>query len=245
MSDLSEAARYSRSNKVVVAAAQEKILDNMKYIMRLKGSTNYFKNMKSSMVNMWDTAGTVSKQKSNELIENYPAAMKTLDAEIDKFANDLKWAFDNEPELGEAIMELYEITDGRVFDISTVNASLQKSLGGSPTNMLKAMDKDMPNLIGQATRANWFNSLLSPLTSPAKAVVGNLGGILDEPVSYFSGALVRRDMKALQDGWYAYRSMSDIKTKALPLMGRLFEKAVSNDPKLTLATDLDLSLIHI
>lgn len=242
VSDLSEAARYSRDNKVVVAAAQEKILDNMKYILRLKGSTNYFKNMKSSMVNMWDSTGTVSKQTADQLIENYPAAMKTLNTEIDRFANDLKWAFDNEPELGEAIMELYEITDGRVFDISTVNASLQKSLGGSPTNMLKAMDKDMPNLIGQATRANWFNSLLSPLTSPTKAVVGNLGGILDEPVSYFAGALVRRDMKALQDGWYAYRSMSDIKTKALPLMGRLFEKAVSNDPKLTLATDLDYVL---
>lgn len=241
ISDVAEAARFSRDNSVVVKAAQEKILDNMKFLMRLKGSTNYYKNMRNTMSEMFKTSPASSRQTEQMLKANYPASMKTLDAEINKFANDMQWAFDEYPELGEAIMELYEITDGRVFDITTINTSLQKSFGNSPLSILKTADTEMPNLIGQAVRANFYNSLFAPIATPAKAFVGNLGGILEEPVSYFAGAVLRgpKGWEDLSKGWYAYRSVGAIKDKAMPLMGQLFEKAAQNDAAVELATDLE------
>ena len=244
ISDIAEAARFSRDNEVVIKAAQEKIMDNMKFLMRLKSSTNYYKNMKSNVANLFDTEPIPkrARQLEEELVANYPKAMKTVDVEIDKFANDMQWAFDNYPELGDAIMELYEVTDGRVFDIMTVNSSLQKSFGQNPLNMLKTMDKDMPNLIGQAARANMYNSMFSPIAAPAKAIVGNIGGIIDEPVSYFAGAFLRQDWKGIKDGFYAYRAVGDIKRKAMPMMGQLYEKAAQNSPDIVQSTDLEFVL---
>ena len=81
-------------------------------------------------------------------------------------------------------------------------------------NPLKASDPGTPNLIGQAVRANWFNSMLSATATPVRAFVGNIGGIIDEPVSYFAGALVRGDMNSIKKGMYAYRSIGDVRSKA-------------------------------
>ena len=94
---------------------------------------------------------------------------------------------------------------GRVFSIETINDTLRKSFGWS--NPFKASDPNTPNLIGQAVRANWFNSTLSAIGTPLRAFAGNIGGIIDEPVSYFAGALVRGDMKSIQKGFYAYRAL--------------------------------------
>ena len=56
---------------------------------------------------------------------------------------------------------------------------------------------------------------------------GNLSGLVAEPVAYF-GALLRKDMKALQRGWMAYSAMFDTQQKALPYAGNMFAKASQN-----------------
>ena len=220
LSDAAEMARLNRDSRIAITAAQERITDNMRYLLRLKGSSNFYKNYKNSMSNMFDTASAVAKQTPAELRANYRASMDTLNREIDTFINQLDYSFKNYPELGEAIMELYELTDGRVFDIETINSTLKKSFGWS--NPLKASDPGTL-IVGQAVRANWFNSMLSATATPVRAFVGNIGGIIDEPVSYFAGALVRGDMIPLK-GMYAYRSIGDVRSKALPLMRDLFKK---------------------
>ena len=240
LSDAAEMARLNRDSRIAITAAQERITDNMRYLLRLKGSSNFYKNYKNSMSNMFDTASAVAKQTPAELRANYRASMDTLNREIDTFINQLDYSFKNYPELGEAIMELYELTDGRVFDIETINSTLKKSFGWS--NPLKASDPGTPNLIGQAVRANWFNSMLSATATPVRAFVGNIGGIIDEPVSYFAGALVRGDMNSIKKGMYAYRSIGDVRSKALPLMRDLFKKASQNTDGVELATDLDYSI---
>ena len=40
--------------------------------------------------------------------------MEVLNREIDGFAADMQYTFNNYPELGEAIMELWEMTDSGV-----------------------------------------------------------------------------------------------------------------------------------
>ena len=240
LSDAAEMARLNRDSMIAVEAAQERILDNMKYLMRVKGSTNFYKNQKNSLANLFDTAAAVSKQTPEQMRANYSASMQTLNTEIDQFADELAYSFKRYPELGEAIMELYELTDGRVFSIDTINDTLKKSFGwASP---FKSQDPKTPNLIGNAVRANWFNSTLSALGTPVRAFAGNIGGIIDEPLSYFAGALVRGDMKSIQKGMFAYRAFGDIRTKAAPMMRDLFKKASQNVKGIELATDLDYSI---
>lgn len=240
LSDAAEMARLNRDSMIAVEAAQERILDNMKYLMRLKGSTNFYKNQKNSLATLFDTSAAVSKQTPEELRSSYSASMEVLNQQIDQFGDELAYSFKQYPELGEAIMELYELTDGRVFGIETINDTLRKSFGWA--NPFKSQDPNTPNLIGQAVRANWFNSVLSALGTPTRAFVGNIGGIIDEPVSYFAGALVRGDMQSIQKGMYAYRAFGDIRAKAAPLMRDLFRKASQNVKGIELATDLDYSI---
>ena len=52
-----------------------------------------------------------------------------MNQQIDQFADELAYTFKQYPELGEAIMELYELSDGRVFSIDTINDTLKKSFG--------------------------------------------------------------------------------------------------------------------
>ena len=237
VSDLAEAARYNRGT-VAVAAAQEKIADNMAFLMRLKASSNYYMNNKAGIRNLWKTQKAVVEQTPDQLIANYDTAMKTVNSEIDQSMKDLKWAFKNEPELGNAIMELYEATDGRVFDIKTIQDTANQSLAWARPRFSN-IDAETPNLMGQAIRGNWFNSMLSAVGTPARATLGNFGGIIDEPVSYFAGALMRWDMDSMSKGFYAYRSLGDVQRKAFPLMGKLYTKAAQNIDTVERATDLD------
>ena len=237
VSDLSEAARYSRGS-VAVAAAQEKIADNMAFLMRLKANSNYYMNRKANIRNLWDTQKVVEPQTAEELVSNYAAAMRQTNEEINQAMLDLKWTFNNDPELGRAIMELYEATDGRVYDISTIQDTANQSLKWSRPRFSNA-DPETPNLVGQAIRGNWFNSMLSSVGTPVRATLGNFGGIIDEPVSYFAGAAMRFDMASINKGFYAYRSLGDIQKKAFPLMGRLYTKAAQNIDTVERATDLD------
>ena len=240
ISDAAEMARLTRDSPVMIEAAQERILDNMKYLMRLKGSTNYYKNLKSNLGNMFDTAEAVSKRTPEQLRDGYADAMEILNREIDQFGDELAYSFKQYPELGDAILELYELTAGRVYGIDTINDTLKKSFGwASP---FKAQDPNTPNLIGNAVRANWFNSVLSAIGTPLRAFAGNITGLIDEPVSYFAGALMRQDMESVKKGMYAYRAIGDIRTKAAPLMRDLFKKASQNVKGVELATDLDYSI---
>ena len=112
LSDAAEMARLNRDSPIAIKAAQERILDNMKYLLRLKGSTNFYRNYKNSMANMFDPVAAVTKQSKADLRANYKASMDTLNQEINTFTDQLQYSFKQYPELGEAIMELYELTDG-------------------------------------------------------------------------------------------------------------------------------------
>ena len=74
---------------------------------------------------------------------------------------------------------------------------------------------------------------------PARAFYGNIGGIVDEPISYFAGALIRGDMDSVKKGMYAYRAIGDIRTKAVPLMRNLYQKASQNISTVAQSTDID------
>ncbi len=69
---------------------------------------------------------------------------------------------------------------------------------------------------------------------------GNLSGLVAEPVTYFGGALLHKDMKALQRGWMAYSAIWDTQKKSLPYAGRMFMKASQNPNAVKGQSRLDL-----
>ena len=128
------------------------------------------------------------------------------------------WLQENRPDILDSFLELYEMSDGRINTIAKMNEDILNSF----VNFRPIYDPnpEQPNLIAQAVRSNYFNSLLSAIGTGAKALYGNLSGLVAEPVAYFGGAMSRKKLKDLQRGWMAYSAILDTQKKALPMLVR-------------------------
>lgn len=114
---------------------------------------------------------------------------------------------ENNPEVLDSFLELYELSDGKINTIAKMNEDILNSfvrwrplIDGNP---------EAPNILAQAVRSNYYNSLLSSGATAAKALYGNLSGQIAEPIAYFAGAMLRQDLKSVQRGWMAYSAMVD------------------------------------
>ena len=130
------------------------------------------------------------------------------------------------------------MTDGKINSISKLNDDIQHAF----TKFRPLYDgrPDAPNILMQAVRGNFFNSVLSSFGTGAQALYGNLGGTIAEPITYFAGALLRSDMDSLQRGWMAYSALWDTQKKAIPYAGRLFAKASQNPNAVKGQTRIDM-----
>ncbi|HBX66858.1 MAG TPA: hypothetical protein DEG32_12165, partial [Balneolaceae bacterium] len=212
IADLSEGIRINRGS-VAIENAQEQILDKINFLQQLVGSTRYFttqsKALTSATQRLRDRLPENFKglirspeQIANDIKEGYPTALRDIQTESEKFTDNWMYLQKNRPEILDTFLELYELSDGKINTIAKMNDDILKSF----TNFRPIFDPnpEQPNLIAQAVRSNYFNSLLSNVATAAQALYGNLGGLVLEPVSYFAGALSRQDMKSVQRGWMAY-----------------------------------------
>ena len=92
--------------------------------------------------------------------------------EIAQFGRDLDFIFKEYPELGDALAEMIEVTDGRVFTLDALNETMANSFKNF--RPLFDANPDTPNLIGSAVRSNVMNSMLSSMKSPSGQVMVTL-----------------------------------------------------------------------
>ncbi len=240
IADLAEGMRINRGS-VAIENAQEQILDKINFLQQLVGSTRYFTTQKRGLAALGERAKNLFKtpeQIANDIKEGYPVALRQIQSDSEKFTESWMYLQENRPDILDSFLELYELSDGRINTIAKMNEDILNSF----TNFRPVYDPnpEQPNIIAQAVRSNYYNSLLSAVGTATKALYGNLGGIVSEPVSYFGGALLRKDMKALQRGWMAYSAIFDTQKKALPYAGRVFMKASQNPNAVKGQSRLDL-----
>ena len=248
VADLAEGMRLNRGS-ISIENAQEQILDKINFLQQLVGSTRYFTTQNKALSSIVQSArkrlpenfkGLIKspEQIAQEIKENYPTALSQIQTDSEKFTENWMWLQENRPDILDSFLELYELSDGRINTIAKMNEDILNSF----TNFRPIYDPnpEQPNIIAQAVRSNYFNSLLSSIGSGAKAVYGNLSGLVAEPVSYFAGAMLNKDMKALQRGWMAYSAIFDTQKKALPYAGQIFMKASQNPNAVKGQSRLDL-----
>ena len=248
IADLAEGMRLNRGS-ISIENAQEQILDKINFLQQLVGSTRYFttqnKALNSSLQFIRQQLPEPLKgvirspeQIVQDIKNNYPVALRKFQTDSENFTDSWMYLQENRPDILDSFLELYELSDGRINTIAKMNDDILKSF----TNFRPIFDPnpDQPNLIAQAVRANWFNGLLSAPATAAKAIYGNISGVVAEPVAYFAGALASGDMKSLQRGWMAYSAVFDTQQKALPYAGKLFAKASQNPNSVKGQSRLDL-----
>jgi len=248
ISDLAEGMRLSRGS-ISTEQAQDQILDKINFLQQLVGSTRYFTTQNKALSSIAQSArkrlpknlkGFIKspEQIAQEIKENYPTALRQIQTDSEMFTENWMYLQENRPDILDSFLELYELSDGRINTIAKMNEDILKSF----TNFRPIYDPnpEQPNIIAQAVRSNYFNSLLSAPGTAARALYGNLSGLVAEPVTYFGGALLRKDMKALQRGWMAYSAIFDTQKKALPYAGQMFMKASQNPNAIKGQSRLDL-----
>jgi len=241
VSDIAEGVRINAGSRSV-AGAQDRIKENLMYLMKLQGITRYYADKKRSTKNLFQKLLSRGQTPPASAIseDELPQVLNSIQREVEVFGESLDYLKNNHPKTAEALMELYELSDGKINSISKLNEDILNSF----TRWRPLIDgnPDAPNILAQAVRGNYFNSMLSSVGTAMSALYGNLGGIIAEPVSYFAGAVLRRDMDSIQRGWMAYSSIFETQRKALPYAGKLFMKASQNPNSVQSQTRLDLVL---
>jgi hypothetical protein len=227
VADIAEGIRIN-AGSVATEGAQERIKDNLMFLMKLQGVTRHYANKKRTTKNVFEKL--LSKGQTpppaSMTDDEIAQVMSNVQREVDVFGENMDYLMNDSPKTAEALLELYELSDGKINSITKMNEDILNAF----TRWRPFIDRepDAPNILAQAVRGNFFNSMLSSVGTGLQALYGNLGGIIAEPVSYFAGAVLRRDLDSIQRGWMAYNAIFDTQQKALPYAGKMFMKASQN-----------------
>lgn len=230
VSDIAEQAR-NMEGTLAVKQAQERIFDRLGYLLMETGLAKSMRGQKLNFLNTWKR----NPNSPEAIADAAREAAKTTDdlvaeqaAEAQRFVQTLKAVAEERPEFFDPLRLAYEFSDGDINTMGKLNLYIKESL---PAIQKAVYDKhpDIPNAIVQGLYSNYYNSILTSASTPAKALFGNVGGMIAKPVAHLGGALIGTDMRQLKRGFAAYAGVLDSFVKGTKHMGKVFTMA-SKDP---------------
>ena len=235
VSDMAEGARLFNANTNSVQRAQEQILDRLKYLMQIKGTTSYARGRALNMLNLWKRVGKKGVTKSEALaaIKNEKnATLKALERiqfESAQTIDTLRAVKAERPDLLGPLMLAYEVTDGKISTITALNDYVKNSTGVFKKILVDG-SPEMPSAWTQGMWANIYNSVLSSVGTPLKAGASNFALMVERPIATFAGALLHGDKETLKRASYMYQvGMVDTLQQAYKHMNQVWRRA-SQDP---------------
>lgn len=240
ISDLSEGMRIA-DGTVAVEGAQDKLIDLMKYLYQVQGSATYYKNRKVNLLEQIKNGFTNITGYNAATINEGSEVAKKVFRRSEYFGESLKTLAKTDPITVKQLMLAYEMTDGRISSINTLNDYIFDLTGNLGKGLID-MDPATKNLLISGVWNNMYNSVLSAFKTPIQALTGNASNMILKPVTHFAGALRHGDLKAMQRNWIAYSSITESFGKALNYSGSVFRKASQDPNSVASVTRTDLLL---
>lgn len=250
ISDMAQGMRLTDGSGSI-QRAQEQILDRVEFLMAQKGMTSYVRGRSLNMLNLWNRMTTqgsqafdnASKKRIENLIKGEKnktlAAMERIKQETADTINGLREIKASNPEMLAPLMMAYELTDGNVKTISSLNNYIKQSssiwgkafFDGQP---------EIPSVINQAFYANVYNGALSAASTPIKAVVSGSHLLVEKPLRHFAGALLTGDGRTIRRGLYQYSSMWESVTGGLGYAKQIFKRSALDANVINVRDDIGL-----
>ena len=195
VSDIAEQAR-NMEGTLAVKQAQERIFDRLGYLLAETGLAKSMRGQKLNFLNTWKR----NPNRPEVIADAAREAAKTADdlateqaAEAQRFVQTLKAVHEERPEFFDPLRLAYEFSDGDINTMGKLNEYIKESL---PAIQKAVYDKrpDIPNVIVQGLYSNYYNSILTSVSTPMKALFGNVGGMIAKPVAHLGGAVLSGDM---------------------------------------------------
>ena len=245
ISDFAEGTRFTDSPEVL-ERANEQLLDRIelfeiessiadidwKAAQQASAALEQGVNAKAA-----DTALTRVEQ----LTTNYNTAISDIIPKAKNFRKALEQIQNTSPEFANALRLAYEMSDGNIQSIKGMNRTAQNLLGTYSKAIVDGAP-EIPSLFNRALMTNIFNSMLSAIRTPVKALTGNFGGFISEPVSVMYGALRSGDTIQMRRAAHMYFGWQDTFQKSFEYMGRVFRKAATSPGEIGHLQRADLAI---
>ena len=228
-SDIAEGARYMEGTEAV-ARAQEMIIDRLEYLFVEKGLAAYNKGASLNFLNTWNRFKDNPIEVNSAAEEAMQQTEEALGKIIDKAknsANSLRSIAKERPEYLTPLMMAWEFSDGNIDTLSKLNNFVEQSLPA----IGKAFFDGKPQIPNQLVQGAWstiYNSILTSISTPAKAFFGNTVLMLAKPFSVIGGAAMTGDVKTLKRGWYQYSGVLESMQKGFQHMSQVYSRAARN-----------------
>jgi len=223
ISDISEGTRLVKDSNAV-KRANDLILDRVElFEIESKVADFNFKGRKSLLESIeLDPKNSINYIEQIE--SSYTSKLSKIIPEAQNFRRMLEDIQLHAPDFAEAIRYAYEMSDGHVRTIKDINNYIQNSFGLFNKAFI---DKDykIPGMLYKGVMNNVFNSILSAFGTPVKALYGNFGGFISEPVTAMTGALKRGDVHALRRSAHMYFGFADTFQQGIKYAGKMLRKA--------------------
>ena len=230
VSDMAEGARLMQGTEAV-QRAQEMILDRLEYLMVEKGFAAYNRGASLNFLNTWKRLSKNPESLKQSVLaarEGNEEYLSTLAQDTKRFMNTLRTISRERPNYLEPLHLAWEFSDGDINTLTKLNKFYDQSLP-SIEKAFYDNQPQVPNQIVQGAWSNIYNSVLTSVSTPMKALFGNLSLMMLKPMSITAGAVIGRDLDTLKRGWYQYSGVMHTMQNSLKHMSMVFKKA-STDP---------------
>ena len=223
ISDISEGARLLKDGNAV-KRANDLILDRLElFQVETKVADFNFKGRKNLLSQL--NADPQNSIKYLNQIENlYTSKLQEIVPDAKKFRTMLSDIQNNAPEFSEVIRYSYEMADGHVQTIKDLNKYIENSFGFWSKAIYDPNYK-IPSALYKGLMGNVFNNMLSAIGTPVKALYGNFGGFISEPIAALYGGLRQGDLKDLRRSSYMYFGFADTFQQGFQYMGKMLRKS--------------------
>ena len=232
VSDIAEGFRLM-DGTTAISRAQDGVLDRLEYLMVETNLAKHQNGFRRSHLKSWQEAvetgdPTVMDKVSKEILNDTDQKLGSIIPETKKYINQLRGIKDERPEFLKTFMLANELTDGNIDSMYKLNKFVQNKLGVFSKAFIDG-EPEISSIMVKSKLSVIFNSVLSSLGTPFKALTGNTGGIIGKPTSVFAGAIARGDLGTLRRAWHQYAGVTDSFLKGFEHMKVVYRK-VSTDP---------------
>ena len=227
ISGISEGTR--KANGLGITKANELILDRLE-LFEVESQIAKFQWGKRNSI--FESLRTNPKNVSKDLKSlqvDFDQKLSEIIPNAKSFRQNLEWIQENSPEFADSFRLAYELSEGNVQSIRGLNKYIQNNFGIF-SKMIRDDVPEIPSLFNKALSTNIFNSMLSAVGTPLKALYGNFGGFIAEPAHVFYGALRTGDLTQLRRSSHMYFGLTETFQKGLQYASRIYRKA-SVDPE--------------
>ena len=245
ISDFSEGARLMEDSTSILRTI-EAMADRLEVLMVEKGLANFEANSMLSHMNAWKQAAETGDKEvinaaADTILANTNSRLTELIPEAKAWSSKIKSIAREYPEFLKPFLLANELTDGNVDTLAKLHKWGAANLGTFDKAFYDA-NPEMPSILVKGMWSNLFNSALSAPSTPIRAAVGNLTGLLGKGMATVTGSVLQGDLVRARKAMIAHFALDDTLQKAFDHMRLVFRKASTNPREVSYVMRGDIAL---